>query len=77
MEWTGSTLCVLCIRPAGEMFSAAALAEMVSDCLSDDPVRVWLHKGDLIAPSESCDRMKQALLQGGCLLVPYPFVHVN
>lgn len=64
----------------GEMFSAAALAALVRDQLDDDAAaRVWLHEGDLVASSpagaaEGSDRIQQVLRQGGCLLVPYPYV---
>lgn len=65
----------------GEMFSAAALAELVRDRLADATARVWLHEGDLVAASSAAaapaaggDRIQQVLRQGGCLLVPYPFL---
>lgn len=72
----------------GEMFSAAALAEMTRDCLqttaAGDDAAEAAGQGGLQQSSTAsrvwlhegdtaAECVKVALLSGGCLLVPYPF----
>lgn len=51
----------------GEMFSALYLFELVKKHINS-PLECQFHEGSL-----DCDKIKDQLYAGACLLVPYPF----